>query len=111
MFGIITMIRLTKSMPKRLTDATLYSTPDYCVDTTVKSHAQHPQKLPAPEVPTADYLSIINRVAEVEEKMQVLNMKSMAMVAEKEEMMNAAINRANALEQELAANRKVTICF
>lgn len=108
--GIITMIRLTKNMPKRLTDATLYSTPDYCVDTIVKSHAQHPQKSPAPEVSSVDYMSIIKRVAEVEEKMSVLSIKSMAMLAEKEEMMNAAINRANALEQELAANRKVTIC-
>lgn len=104
--GIITMIRLTKNMPKRLTDATLYSTPDYCVDTIVKSHAQHPQKSPAPEVSSVDYMSIIKRVAEVEEKMSVLSIKSMAMLAEKEEMMNAAINRANALEQELAANRK-----
>ena len=109
--GIITMIRLTKNMPKRLTDATLYSTPDYCVDTIVKSHAQHPQKSPAPEVSSVDHMSIIKCVAEVEEKMSILSMKSMAMLAEKEEMMNAATNRANALEQELAANRKVTICI
>ena len=107
--GIIAMIRLTKSMPRRLTDATLYSTPDYCMDNMVKNRAQHPQKLPTPEVSRADYLAIIKRVAEVEEKMHVLNMKSMTMLAEKEELMNAAINRANALEQELAVNRKVTI--
>lgn len=46
-------------------------------------------------------------MAELEEKVTVLTVKPVAMPAEKEEMLNAAVSRVDVLEQELLATKKV----
>ncbi|KAJ4714321.1 Phosphatidylinositol/phosphatidylcholine transfer protein [Melia azedarach] len=101
--GIVTMIRVTKNMPKKLTDATIYSNPGYCVDS-VMNNQQH--KLPTPGIYGAEYMAVMNRMAELEETVSVLSGKPNAMLAEKEEMLNAAVSRVDVLEQELLATRK-----
>ncbi|XP_057966200.1 phosphatidylinositol/phosphatidylcholine transfer protein SFH3-like [Malania oleifera] len=102
--GLVTLIRLTTNMPRKLTDAILCSTPMYC-DTMINDHP-HPQKLPAPSVSHADYLSITKRMAELEDKVISLSTKPASMPPEKEEMLNAAINRVSDLEQQLSATKK-----
>lgn len=103
--GVVTMIRVTRNMPKRLTDASLLSSSLHCDDTVVKGHVQS-QKLPAPAISSAEFMSVMRRMAELEEKVIVLTAKPAAMPVEKEEMLNAAVSRVDVLEQELMATKK-----
>ncbi|XP_043711983.1 phosphatidylinositol/phosphatidylcholine transfer protein SFH12-like isoform X2 [Telopea speciosissima] len=102
--GVVTMIRVSRNMPKKLTDASLYSSSAYCVDTMYKGQMHH-QQLPGPAISQAEYMTVMKRMAELEEKVTVLSMPA-AMPAEKEEMLNAAVSRVDALEQELMATKK-----
>lgn len=104
--GIAAMIRVTRNLPKTLTDATIYSNPDYCVDDT-KMKSPAPQKFSGPGIYDADYLVMMKRMAALEDTVQILSTKPAAMLAEKEEMFHAAVSRVDALEQELLATRKV----
>ncbi|XWS29262.1 hypothetical protein CRYUN_Cryun24cG0013300 [Craigia yunnanensis] len=103
--GIATMIRVTRNMPRKLTDANIYSSPVYCVDTEVKS--QEPSAMISPAaMSTAELMSVMKRIADLEERVRVMNTKPTTMPPEKEEMLNSAVNRADALEQELMATKK-----
>lgn len=106
--GVVTMIRVTRNMPKRLTDASLLSSSLHCDDTVVKGHVQS-QKLPAPAISSAEFMSVMRRMAELEEKVIVLTAEPAAMPVEKEEMLNAAVSRVDILEQELMATKKVSL--
>lgn len=105
--GIVAMIRLTRNMPKKLTDANLYSSPVYCSDTMIKGQADHHQLL-GPSISRTEYLTVMKRMAELEERVNVPNMKPTVMPAEKEEMLNITVSRVDALEQELMATKKVS---
>lgn len=101
--GIVTMVRLTRTMPKKLTEAAIYSSTVYYDG----SMSRHPA-LPAPAaVPLSDYMTMMKRMAELEERVNVLNMKPAAMPADKEEMLNIALGKVDTLEQELQATKKV----
>lgn len=97
--GIMAMIRVTRNMPKRLTDATIYSSPAYCGDNDM-------HRLPPPDISSADYFTTLKRMAELEEKLNVLCTQP-SITAEKEEILNATLSRVNALEQEITSTRKV----
>ncbi|KAL9272628.1 Phosphatidylinositol/phosphatidylcholine transfer protein SFH12-like protein [Drosera capensis] len=102
--GIVTMVRLTKNMPKKLTDATLYSTSMYCMNPVVRGQVPHHQMI-EPVITPADYVTVIKRMAALEEKVTAMSMKPDAL-AEKEEMLKSATNRVDTLEQELAATKQ-----
>ncbi|KAI3978844.1 hypothetical protein MKX01_016019 [Papaver californicum] len=102
--GIVAMIRLTRSMPKRLTDANLYSTQVYGVDTMVK--VQVPNQCPMATISGPEYYAIMKRMADLEDKVTSLSSKPATMPVDKEEMLNAALNRVDALEQELLTTKK-----
>lgn len=107
--GFVTMVRLARNMPRKLTNATLYSSSILGdVDLMMKPQA-HPYQLPAPTISTAEYFSMVKRMAELEEKVIVLSNKPAVMPPEKEEMLNAALSRVDALEQQLSATKKVSI--
>ncbi|XAR72794.1 hypothetical protein NMG60_11019556 [Bertholletia excelsa] len=99
--GIVTMVRLSRNMPRKLTDATLYSSSMFGADAMMK-----PRQLPAPSISEADYISIVKRMGELEEKVTFLNNMNAAVASEKEAMLNAALNRVDALERELSETRK-----
>ncbi|XP_027105720.2 phosphatidylinositol/phosphatidylcholine transfer protein SFH3 isoform X1 [Coffea arabica] len=102
--GIVTMVRMTRNMPRKMTDATFYSNGSmYGVEAMVKGHAY---ELPAPAISSADYFTMMKRMAELEDKMSVLGNKSQTMPPEKEEELNNALSRVDALEQELASAKK-----
>ncbi|KAK2966013.1 hypothetical protein RJ640_017091, partial [Escallonia rubra] len=103
--GIVTMIRLTRNMPRKLTDATLYSSSLYGDDAMIKGQA-HPYQLSAPAISSAEYFTMMKRMGELEEKVTVLSKKPLSMPPEKEEMLNTALTRVDALEQELSAAKK-----
>ncbi|GMH18173.1 hypothetical protein Nepgr_020014 [Nepenthes gracilis] len=103
--GMLTMIRMTRSMPKKLTDATLYSTTVHCNEPTNKGKA-NPHKIPSHTISDADFLAMMKRMGELEGKVIALSAKPTAMPPEKEEMLNAAVSRVDALEQELSVTKK-----
>lgn len=103
--GIITMIRLTRNMPKKLTDATLYSTPTYCDDSV--NNKVNSNKLPGCAISEAEYFSMMKRMGELEGKVISLSAKPAIMPPEKEEMLNNALNRVEVLEQELSSTKKL----
>lgn len=53
-----------------------------------------------------DYMAVVKRMAELEEKVNVLNNRP-SISPEKEEMLNNAVQRAEALELELIETKKV----
>jgi len=60
-----------------------------------------------PAISAQEFMTVMKRMAELEEKMSNMNNLAICMPPEKEEMLNAAITRADALEQELMATKKV----
>ncbi|XP_061978395.1 phosphatidylinositol/phosphatidylcholine transfer protein SFH3-like isoform X2 [Populus nigra] len=95
--GIVTMVRISRNMPRKLAEVAAYGSQVYYADEMAKSHV-----LAAPSISSSEYKNIMLRMAEMEEKLSVLSSKPQAMPAEKEEMLNAAIKRADSLEQELS---------
>lgn len=61
----------------------------------------------APCLKEADLSSVLKRLGELEKKVDVLQTKSIGMPYEKEELLNAAVYRVDALEAELIATKKV----
>ncbi|GAY66181.1 hypothetical protein CUMW_246700 [Citrus unshiu] len=100
--GIVTMVRMTTNMPRRITEAALYGSQVYYTDSMMKGH----HKLTAPSISGADYMAMAKRMAELEDKVKMLTMKPSTMPPEKEEMLNTAVNRVSTLEQELSATKK-----
>lgn len=100
--GIVTMVRMTRNMPKKLTDANFYSSSVYSAGGQVPS-----DQMTSPTISAQEFMTVMKRMAELEEKMGNMNHQNPCMPPEKEEMLNAAISRADALEQELMATKKV----
>lgn len=103
--GVVTMVRMTRNMPKSLTDSTLYSNSISGVDDMIKTR---PPIYESPEaaVSRADYLIMMKRMNELEEKLSIVCQKPPTMAPEKEEMLNNALTRIDALEQEIQEARK-----
>ncbi|XP_052193970.1 phosphatidylinositol/phosphatidylcholine transfer protein SFH12-like [Diospyros lotus] len=99
--GIATLIRLTGNMPRKLTAASLYSNSMFGVEPDMRPH-----QLQAPAVSNNEFLAVTKRMGELEEKVTVISNKPAVMPPEKEEMLKAALNRVDALEQELSAAKK-----
>ncbi|CAM8918777.1 unnamed protein product [Rhodiola kirilowii] len=102
--GIVAVLRLARNIPRKLTNATIYSSPDYCAGTIKEMVAS--SQLPGPTISSTEYMSVVTRLADLEEKMITLSKKPVVMPSEKEEMLNAALARVDALEQELATTKK-----
>ncbi|KAJ6671400.1 PHOSPHATIDYLINOSITOL/PHOSPHATIDYLCHOLINE TRANSFER PROTEIN SFH10-RELATED [Salix viminalis] len=98
--GIVTMVRISRNMPRKLAEVVVYGSQIYA-DEVGKSHL-----LPAPSISASEYKNMMLRMAEMEEKLNVLSSKSQAMSPEKEEMLNATVRRADTLEQELSIAKK-----
>lgn len=105
--GVVTMVRLTRNMPRKLTDSTLYSSSMHGIDEMDKDQ-EHPYKLHAPApISNTDFLAVMKRMNELEEKVIRLSQKPASMPPEKEDLLNAALARVDNLEQELTATKKV----
>ncbi|XP_039037977.1 phosphatidylinositol/phosphatidylcholine transfer protein SFH3-like [Hibiscus syriacus] len=100
--GLITMIRLSRNMPKKLLEANTYDGQVYYAD---PKTARHAPPLPPP-ITSADYFSMMERMADLEGKVSVLMGKPATMPPEKEELLNAALSRVCTLEEEISAARK-----
>ncbi|CAL0329252.1 unnamed protein product [Lupinus luteus] len=96
--GIVTMVRLTKNMPKKIAAVTQYGESAVYYGGTMMEAA--------PTTSIDDHTAMMTRMAELEEKVNVLNMRP-DMPPEKEELLNNALSRVTTLEQELASSKKV----
>lgn len=100
--GIFTVVRLARNMPKKLAEVAHYGSPVYSTGMVNKGH-----QLPAPAISSNEYVTIMKRMSELEEKVNVLSTKPALMPPEKEEMLNTTLNRINVLEQDLSATKRV----
>ncbi|KAL0356687.1 UNVERIFIED_CONTAM: Phosphatidylinositol/phosphatidylcholine transfer protein SFH3 [Sesamum calycinum] len=103
--GVVTMVRMTRNMPRKLTDANLYSNSVHGHDDMIKSRA-HTFDSPEAGISRADYLIMMKRMNELEEKLSTLCNKPADMPPENEEMLQSALNRVDKLEQELSETKK-----
>ncbi|KAL1213538.1 Phosphatidylinositol/phosphatidylcholine transfer protein SFH10 [Cardamine amara subsp. amara] len=99
--GVVTMVRVSKNVPRKLTESTLYSSPAYCHDNSMQS-----EKMATSNISGEDFMAVMKRMADLEQKVTNLSEQPTTMPPEKEELLNSAISRADVLEQELAATKK-----
>lgn len=90
--GIVTMMKVSRNCDDHRTAAM------------IKKQAS--RRMVGPGVSAAEYLAMMKRVAELEETVKVLSVRPVALLAEKEEMLNAAVSRIDFLEQELMGTKK-----
>ncbi|KAJ9132840.1 hypothetical protein P3X46_033668 [Hevea brasiliensis] len=95
------VFRVTKRLPHASSDD--QSSPELSLEATQEEF--HPPSTPA--FTDADLLtSVLKRLGELEEKVDTLKAKPSEMPYEKEELLNAAVCRVDALEAELIATKK-----
>ena len=83
-----------------------HQNPPFSLDSALKEEFRPPS--PAPGFTEADLLSsVLKRLGELEEKVDELQAKPSEMPSEKEELLNAAVRRVDALEAELITTKKV----
>ncbi|KAK1570785.1 hypothetical protein Q3G72_007003 [Acer saccharum] len=84
----------------------LYGAHVYYANTMMKGH-YHQLAIAPPMLSGPNYISMTKRMADLEEKVNILTIKPATMPPEKVEMLNTAVNRVNAFEEELSATKKV----
>ncbi|XP_072990174.1 phosphatidylinositol/phosphatidylcholine transfer protein SFH8-like isoform X1 [Typha latifolia] len=108
---LITILTLLRSVTNRMTKRL----PDRISELEDKSSAYYLDSMPEeyrPPSPTpgfteTDLLSLVlKRLGELEEKVDILQAKPSEMPSEKEELLNAAVRRVDALEAELIVTKK-----
>ncbi|KHG12222.1 Sec14 cytosolic factor [Gossypium arboreum] len=96
--------RITKKLPDRVSDHCQNVT-KLTPDATQQAESRPPS--PTPPFTQADLLSsVLKRLGELEEKVNILQAKPSEMPYEKEELLNAAVCRVDALEAELIATKQ-----
>ncbi|XP_004291849.1 PREDICTED: phosphatidylinositol/phosphatidylcholine transfer protein SFH8 [Fragaria vesca subsp. vesca] len=93
--------RVTKKLPNSVSDST-HNTPVLTAE-----YEEFRPPSPAPGLSRVDLLSsALQKLGELEEKVDMLQAKPYEMPHEKEELLNAAVCRVDALEAELIATKK-----
>ncbi|KAG8500299.1 hypothetical protein CXB51_003666 [Gossypium anomalum] len=100
--GIVTMVRMSRTAPKKQSEATVYSGGQVYYPKPITAPAS---QLPAP-ITSAEFITMAKRMAELEEKVVVLSTKPAVMPPDKEEMLNAALRRVCILEKELSEAKR-----
>ncbi|CAL1360895.1 unnamed protein product [Linum trigynum] len=104
--GIVTMIKVTRNMPKKLTNSTIYSSPVYCEEPMQRMQQPIVTQPAVPTVAVSEFMAVVKRMNEMEEKVTVLSNRPNLMPPEKEDLLNGALTRIDTLEEELAATKK-----
>ncbi|XP_008811091.2 phosphatidylinositol/phosphatidylcholine transfer protein SFH8-like [Phoenix dactylifera] len=96
---------VTKKFPERKTFDLDNGYPEYASDSSPKEEFRPPS--PSPGYTEVDLLSsVLKRLGELEGKVDILQAKPSELPYEKEELLNAAVHRVDALEAELIATKK-----
>lgn len=102
-----TKLQVTKKLPDTVSE-TSYDSLNVAVESVPMEEFRPPS--PAPKLTRADLLSCaLKKLGELEEKVDMLQAKPFEMPYEKEELLNAAVCRVDALEAELIATKKVIV--
>ena len=96
LLGFVTLIRMTRSMPRKMTAAALLGNSVYCDGNMMKA---------ASVISADDRMALMKRMTELEEKVNTLILRP-SMPPEMEELLNSALHRVDTLEQELATAKK-----
>lgn len=113
--AIFTYIRLVtgqvaKRLPSRIFEALEVDNHDLTFPLEpLTSGAHRPPSSPGPGFREAELSSVLGRLRDLEETMVSLQAKPSEMPSEKEELLNAAVRRVDALEAELIATKKVSL--
>lgn len=100
--------RVTKKLPEASSND--QPIPEFSFDSVPKEEFRPPS--PTPSFTEAELLSsVVKRLGELEDKVTTLQEKPSEMPYEKEELLNAAVYRVDALEAELIATKKVYLFF
>ncbi|KAE8721608.1 Phosphatidylinositol/phosphatidylcholine transfer protein SFH2 [Hibiscus syriacus] len=100
--GVATMVKVTRNIPIKTSNAK----PPLLVPNTGVKIEEIPVQAPQPSITPNELEAVMKRMAELEARLVAINMQSITMPPEKEEMLNSALSRADALEQELMATKK-----
>lgn len=87
LMGIVGVMRLTKNMPRKLTQGNVY--PD---GVTV--------------MPTQEYRAMVKRMTDLEEKCKSMEAAQIAISMEREKVLDAALRRVDQLELQLSETKK-----
>jgi len=102
--GIVAMLRLSKAVPRKLTDVALLTNSVYYEE--AKMSKPNQDEVSAPPVSSSEYVIMVKRMAELEEKYKSLDSKSADEALEKDDKLQAALNRVQVLEHELSETKK-----
>ncbi|KAK8505867.1 hypothetical protein V6N13_080643 [Hibiscus sabdariffa] len=97
LMGIIAMVRISSRMPNKQREALGYGSGQVYYANQITGPVS---QLPPPI--TTEFVAMTKRMAELEEKVVLLSTKPAVMPPDKEEMLNAALNRVCVLEKELS---------
>ncbi|KAI9071824.1 hypothetical protein K1719_046198 [Acacia pycnantha] len=103
--GILTMVKMTRNMPKNITNGNFSKPTNFSDEPMYIGQAPANNDDPMPTISAEEFMAVLKRMAELEEKMVTMNIPAY-MPPEKEEMLVAAMNRADVLEKELMATKK-----
>ncbi|KAF8112735.1 hypothetical protein N665_0062s0079 [Sinapis alba] len=98
--GILAMVRLSKGVPRKLTEAALFGNYEES-KTTEPDQAQL-----STSVSSSEYVLMAERMSDLEEKYMSLDSKPVDDGLEKEDKLQAALNRVQVLEQKLSETQK-----
>ncbi|CAH2061591.1 unnamed protein product [Thlaspi arvense] len=90
--GLVTVVRLTRNMPRKITEAAMYG-----------AEAEKGEKA---MVSSQEYMSMVKRMSELEEKCRSLDNQPAAFSPEKEQILTAALSRVDELELQLSQTKK-----
>uniref|UniRef100_A0A1J3ER33 Phosphatidylinositol/phosphatidylcholine transfer protein SFH7 n=1 Tax=Noccaea caerulescens TaxID=107243 RepID=A0A1J3ER33_NOCCA len=103
--GILAMVRLSKDVPRKLTEAAIFGNSVYYEELKM-SKAKEDEQCSAP-VSSSEYVVMVKRMTELEEKCTSLESKlPVDDASEKEERLQAALSRVQVLEHELSETKK-----
>ncbi|CAO2174648.1 unnamed protein product [Urochloa humidicola] len=103
--SIAAMLRVTRNMPGKAVGSTIGGA-KLSTLTKGKSKVRQRSKISPEAIKAAKDVVSTKRLADLEEKIIALLTKPATMPADKEEMLQAAVRRISALEEELAATKK-----
>lgn len=102
--GILAMVRLSKGVPRKLTEAALFGNSVSNEESKMTKPDQDQLSTP---VSSSEYVLMAKRMSDLEEKYMSLDSKPADDGLEKEQKLQAALNRVQVLELELSETRKV----
>lgn len=102
------MFRIVLGNIKWIAEGNLCNSQLFYVDTTAITKGARVE-LMGPAISGAELLTMIKRMAQLEETMVALGKKESGMPNDKEQMLSSAVSRIEALEQELSSAKKVLL--